>query len=127
MDASQLSTGVFHVEHIGNMAECSTWNVCEDRRECSTWNILAKIPAKCSTWNTCLVFAQVVGCYPMRCDLDAKSPTYVGVGPVMQFLTDRKRLSVLLPSHLLLFGDRLLTQLTHCRLMVSGADGETTL
>jgi hypothetical protein len=60
----------------------------------------------------CLVFAQVVGYYPMRCDLDAKSPTYVGVGPVMQFLTDRKRLSVLLPSHLLLFGDRLLTQLT---------------
>jgi len=71
MDASQLSTGVFHVEHIGNMAECSTWNVCEDRRECSTWNILAKIPAKCSTWNAVWFSRKslvAILCDAIRCD-----------------------------------------------------------
>ena len=47
-------------------------------------------------------------CDAIRCD---SLPLTWEFGPIIQFLTDLKRLSVLLSSHLLLFGDRLLTQL----------------
>ena len=68
MDASQLSTGVFHVEHVGNMAECSTWNVCDDSTR--VFHVEHSGEDSCQVFHVehCLVFAQVVGCYPMRCD-----------------------------------------------------------